>query len=134
MIKYTMCTLWFRHQAGEGSTGSGSSCGGGGATGMKSTSRQRSPGAVVRTGDTMDESNISTITADTEEIVPNIQPLNDDEGVRFLFKKKKHSSFFTFQFLIIEYIFRQNCNSLILPQQSWLHLHIICIKRLWFEY
>ncbi|XP_051156074.1 transmembrane and coiled-coil domains protein 2 isoform X2 [Leptopilina boulardi] len=68
------------HQAGEGSTGSGSSCGGGGATGMKSTSRQRSPGAVVRTGDTMDESNISTITADTEEIVPNIQPLNDDEG------------------------------------------------------
>ncbi|XP_043471242.1 transmembrane and coiled-coil domains protein 1 isoform X2 [Leptopilina heterotoma] len=68
------------HQAGEGSTGSGSSCGGGGATGMKSTSRQRSPGAVVRTSDTMDESNISTITADTEEIVPNIQPPNDEEG------------------------------------------------------
>ncbi|XP_033229987.1 transmembrane and coiled-coil domains protein 2 isoform X2 [Belonocnema kinseyi] len=67
------------HQAGEGSTGSGSSCGGGGGTGMKSSSRQRSPIAVVRTGETMDESNTS-INADPEEIGPNVHPPTDEEG------------------------------------------------------
>ncbi|CAG5106362.1 Similar to Tmcc2: Transmembrane and coiled-coil domains protein 2 (Mus musculus) [Cotesia congregata] len=43
-------------QTGEGSTGSGESsvCG---ATAMKSSARQRSPGAMARSGDTLDETN-----------------------------------------------------------------------------
>lgn len=75
--------MYFSSQAGEGSTGSGSS-GGGGGTGsslsMKS-SRQRSPGNLIRMGDAMDESSNITNTAEPEEFVPNIHPPTDDEGV-----------------------------------------------------
>ncbi|KAL6447099.1 hypothetical protein ACFW04_001446 [Cataglyphis niger] len=73
-------------QAGEGSTGSGSS-GGGGGTGsslsMKSSSRQRSPGNLIRMGDAMDESSNITNTAEPEEFVPNIHPPTDDEGEQY---------------------------------------------------
>lgn len=76
--------MYFSSQAGEGSTGSGSS-GGGGGTGsslsMKSSSRQRSPGNLIRMGDAMDESSNITNTAEPEEFVPNIHPPTDDEGV-----------------------------------------------------
>ncbi|XP_029661540.1 transmembrane and coiled-coil domains protein 2 isoform X7 [Formica exsecta] len=75
-------------QAGEGSTGSGSSGGGGGGgTGsslsMKSSSRQRSPGNLIRMGDAMDESSNITNTAEPEEFVPNIHPPTDDEGEQY---------------------------------------------------
>ncbi|XP_029174421.1 transmembrane and coiled-coil domains protein 2 isoform X3 [Nylanderia fulva] len=74
-------------QAGEGSTGSGSSGGGGGGTGsslsMKGSNRQRSPGNLIRTGDTMDESSNTTNTAEPEEFVPNIHPPTDDEGEQY---------------------------------------------------
>lgn len=77
--------MCFSSQAGEGSTGSGSSGGGGGGTGsslsMKGTSRQRSPGNLIRTGDAMDEPSNTTNTAEPEEFVPNIHPPTDDEGV-----------------------------------------------------
>ncbi|XP_025268795.1 transmembrane and coiled-coil domains protein 2 isoform X2 [Camponotus floridanus] len=72
-------------QAGEGSTGSGSSGGGGGAgssLSMKS-SRQRSPGNLIRTGDAMDEPSNTTNTAEPEEFVPNIHPPTDDEGEQY---------------------------------------------------
>ncbi|CAL1675413.1 unnamed protein product [Lasius platythorax] len=73
--------------AGEGSTGSGSSGGGGGGTGsslsMKGTSRQRSPGNLIRTGDAMDEPSNTTNTAEPEEFVPNIHPPTDDEGEQY---------------------------------------------------
>ncbi|XP_024938465.1 transmembrane and coiled-coil domains protein 2 isoform X3 [Cephus cinctus] len=67
-------------QSGEGSTGSGSSGGGGGSSAMKSTNRQRSPGAIVRAGDTMDETNTNPTTGELEEFVPNVHPPTDDEG------------------------------------------------------
>lgn len=74
-------------QAGEGSTGSGSSGGGGGGAAsslsMKSSSRQRSPGNLIRTGDAMDEPNNTTNTAEPEEFVPNIHPPTDDEGEQY---------------------------------------------------
>lgn len=73
-------------QAGEGSTGSGSSGGGGGAGSsfsMKSSSRQRSPGNLIRTGDAMDEPSNTTNTAEPEEFVPNIHPPTDDEGEQY---------------------------------------------------
>lgn len=73
-------------QAGEGSTGSGSSGGGGGAgssLSMKSSSRQRSPGNLIRTGDAMDEPSNTTNTAEPEEFVPNIHPPTDDEGEQY---------------------------------------------------
>lgn len=77
--------ICFSSQAGEGSTGSGSSGGGGGGAAsslsMKSSSRQRSPGNLIRTGDAMDEPNNTTNTAEPEEFVPNIHPPTDDEGV-----------------------------------------------------
>ncbi|KAL0122306.1 hypothetical protein PUN28_007205 [Cardiocondyla obscurior] len=70
---------------GEGSTGSGSSGGGGtgSALNMKSSNRQRSPGNLIRTGETMDEpSNISN-TAEPDEFVPNVHPPTDDEGEQY---------------------------------------------------
>lgn len=74
-------------QAGDGSTGSGSSGGGGGGTGsslsMKGSSRQRSPGNLIRTGDAMDEPSNTTNTAEPEEFVPNIHPPTDDEGEQY---------------------------------------------------
>lgn len=74
----------FSSQAGEGSTGSGSSGGGGGSSfSMKGSSRQRSPGTVIRMGDAMDEpSSSNPNTAEPDEFVPNIHPPTDDEGVR----------------------------------------------------
>lgn len=72
------------YQTGEGSTGSGSSCGGGGSSfSMKGSSRQRSPGTVIRMGDVMDESNGNQITAEPDEFVPNVQPPTDDEGEQY---------------------------------------------------
>lgn len=72
------------YQAGEGSTGSGSSCGGGGSNfSMKGSSRQRSPGTIIRMGDVMDESNGNPITAEPDEFVPNVQPPTDDEGEQY---------------------------------------------------
>lgn len=79
-----LLNICFSSQAGEGSTGSGSSGGGGGAgssLSMKSSSRQRSPGNLIRTGDAMDEPSNTTNTAEPEEFVPNIHPPTDDEGV-----------------------------------------------------
>ncbi|XP_025155899.1 transmembrane and coiled-coil domains protein 2 isoform X2 [Harpegnathos saltator] len=76
-------------QAGEGSTGSGSSGGGGGGTGtgsglsMKNSSRQRSPGTVIRMGDAMDEPSSNPNTAEPDEFVPNIHPPTDDEGEQY---------------------------------------------------
>jgi len=64
---------------GEGSTGSGSSGGGGGT--VKSSNRQRSPGNLIRTGDTMDEPSNTSNTAEPDEFVPNVHPPTDDEGV-----------------------------------------------------
>ncbi|XP_011345505.1 transmembrane and coiled-coil domains protein 2 isoform X2 [Ooceraea biroi] len=73
-------------QAGEGSTGSGSS-GGGGGTGssfsMKGSSRQRSPGNLIRVGDAMDEPSGTSNTAEPDEFVPNIHPPTDDEGEQY---------------------------------------------------
>ncbi|KAK2582928.1 hypothetical protein KPH14_008991 [Odynerus spinipes] len=72
------------YQTGEGSTGSGSSCGGGGNSfSMKANSRQRSPGTIIRMGDVMDESNGNPITAEPDEFVPNVQPPTDDEGEQY---------------------------------------------------
>ncbi|XP_034938299.1 transmembrane and coiled-coil domains protein 2 isoform X3 [Chelonus insularis] len=65
-------------QPGEGSTGSGSSSGCGG-TGMKST-RQRSPGAMARSGDNADESNPNPSNVESEDFVSNVHPPTDDEG------------------------------------------------------
>lgn len=48
---------------------------------MKGSSRQRSPGNLIRMGDTMEEQS-NTSTAEPEEFVPNIHPPTDDEGVR----------------------------------------------------
>lgn len=48
---------------------------------MKSSSRQRSPGTLIRMGDVMDEPSSSSITAEADEFVPNIHPPTDDEGV-----------------------------------------------------
>ncbi|XP_072748367.1 transmembrane and coiled-coil domains protein 2 isoform X2 [Anoplolepis gracilipes] len=73
-------------QAGESSTGSGSSGGGGGGgstLNMKSSSRQRSPGNIIRTGDAMEEPSNTTNTAEPEEFVPNIHPPTDDEGEQY---------------------------------------------------
>ncbi|KAK0182194.1 hypothetical protein PV327_000356 [Microctonus hyperodae] len=74
-------------QTEEGSTGSGSSGGGGGDGGsggghssMKSNTRQRSPGAMARSGDTSDEPNTNTSNVETEDFIPNIHPPTDDEG------------------------------------------------------
>jgi len=68
---------------GEGSTGSGSSGGGTGSSlNMKSSNRQRSPGNLIRTGDTMDEPSNTSNTAEPDEFVPNVHPPTDDEGVR----------------------------------------------------
>ncbi|XP_011689590.1 PREDICTED: transmembrane and coiled-coil domains protein 2 isoform X3 [Wasmannia auropunctata] len=70
---------------GEGSTGSGSS--GGGGTGsslnMKASSRQRSPGNLIRTGDAMDEPSNTSNTAEPDEFVPNVHPPTDDEGEQY---------------------------------------------------
>lgn len=79
--------LWFfhRHQTGEGSVGSGSSSGAGGSAGMKGSSRQRSPGAMARNSETMDDSNPHPSTAEPEDFVPNIHPPTDDEGVLNIF-------------------------------------------------
>ncbi|XP_043672974.1 transmembrane and coiled-coil domains protein 2-like isoform X1 [Vespula pensylvanica] len=72
------------YQTGEGSTGSGSSCGGCGSSfSMKGSSRQRSPGTIIRMGDVMDESNGNPITAEPDEFVPNVQPPTDDEGEQY---------------------------------------------------
>ncbi|XP_015191720.1 PREDICTED: transmembrane and coiled-coil domains protein 2 isoform X2 [Polistes dominula] len=72
------------YQTGEGSTGSGSSCGGCGSSfSMKGSSRQRSPGTLIRMGDAMDESNGNPITAEPDEFVPNVQPPTDDEGEQY---------------------------------------------------
>ncbi|XP_046618460.1 transmembrane and coiled-coil domains protein 2 isoform X8 [Neodiprion virginianus] len=65
------------HHSGEGSTGSGSSGGGGG---MKGSSRQRSPGAVARSGDGADDPGTTGTIADLEDFVSNINPPTDDEG------------------------------------------------------
>ncbi|XP_046428486.1 transmembrane and coiled-coil domains protein 2 isoform X5 [Neodiprion pinetum] len=65
------------HHSGEGSTGSGSSGGGGG---MKGSSRQRSPGAVARSGDGTDDPGTTGTIADLEDFVSNINPPTDDEG------------------------------------------------------
>ncbi|XP_046813513.1 transmembrane and coiled-coil domains protein 1-like isoform X3 [Vespa crabro] len=71
------------YQTGEGSTGSGSSCGGCGSSfSMKGSSRQRSPGTIIRM-DVMDESNGNPITAESDEFVPNVQPPTDDEGEQY---------------------------------------------------
>ncbi|XP_066599455.1 transmembrane and coiled-coil domains protein 2 isoform X2 [Prorops nasuta] len=76
-------------QTREGSTGSGSSGGGiasgngGGSISMKGSSRQRSPGNVIRMGDAMDESNPNPVTAEPEEFVPNIHPPTDDESEQY---------------------------------------------------
>ncbi|XP_012286491.1 transmembrane and coiled-coil domains protein 2 isoform X2 [Orussus abietinus] len=72
-------------QSGEGSAGSGSSGGGGGGGGgssisMKGGNRQRSPGALIRTGDTMDEPTTNPNTAEPDEFVPNVRLTTDDEG------------------------------------------------------
>ncbi|KAK0094697.1 hypothetical protein PV326_010250 [Microctonus aethiopoides] len=74
-------------QTEEGSTGSGSSCGGGGGGGgghssMKNNTRQRSPGAMARSGDTSDEPNTNPSNVETEDFIPNIHPPTDDEGSR----------------------------------------------------
>ncbi|XP_043505443.1 transmembrane and coiled-coil domains protein 2 isoform X2 [Polistes fuscatus] len=72
------------YQTGEDSTGSGSSCGGCGSSfSMKGSSRQRSPGTLIRMGDAMDESNGNPITAEPDEFVPNVQPPTDDEGEQY---------------------------------------------------
>lgn len=73
----------FSSQAGESSTGSGSSGGGGAGSGlgMKGSSRQRSPGTLIRMGDAMDEPSSNPNTAEPDEFVPNIHPPTDDEGV-----------------------------------------------------
>lgn len=71
----------YSHQSGEGSTGSGSSGGGGGSGGMKA-SRQRSPGAVVRGGDSTEEPGSSNMTvAELDDFVSNVNPPTDDEAV-----------------------------------------------------
>lgn len=89
--------LWYRHQTGEGSIGSGSSSGGGGHSGMKGTARQRSPGAMARNSETMDDSaNPHPSTAEPDEFAPSVHPPTDDEGVHdfspliFSNKKKLH--------------------------------------------
>lgn len=72
------------YQTGEDSTGSGSSCGGCGSSfSMKGSSRQRSPGTLIRMGDAMDESNGNPITAEPDEFVPNVQPPTDDKGEQY---------------------------------------------------
>lgn len=49
---------------------------------MKGSGRQRSPGTLIRMGDAMDEaSNTNPSNAEPDEIVPNIHPPTDDEGV-----------------------------------------------------
>lgn len=48
---------------------------------MKGSNRQRSPGNLIRTGDTMDEPSNTSNTAEPEEFVPNVHPPTDDEGV-----------------------------------------------------
>ncbi|XP_032674280.1 transmembrane and coiled-coil domains protein 2 isoform X2 [Odontomachus brunneus] len=72
-------------QAGESSTGSGSSGGGGAGSGlgMKGSSRQRSPGTLIRMGDAMDEPSSNPNTAEPDEFVPNIHPPTDDEGEQY---------------------------------------------------
>ncbi|KAH0569007.1 hypothetical protein KQX54_021713 [Cotesia glomerata] len=70
-------------QTGEGSTGSAGSsvCG---ATAMKSSARQRSPGAMARSGDTLDETNqTNPSNVESEDFVSNIHPPTDDEGETF---------------------------------------------------
>ena len=77
-----------RHQTGEGSVGSGSSSGGGGGgggggagAGMKGSGRQRSPGAMARNSETIDETNPHPSTAEPDDFLPSIHPPTDDEGV-----------------------------------------------------
>ncbi|XP_057337010.1 transmembrane and coiled-coil domains protein 2 isoform X4 [Microplitis mediator] len=70
-------------QTGEGSTGSAGSsiCG---ATVMKSSSRQRSPGAMARSGDNFEESSQSNPSnVESEDFVSNVHPPTDDEGETF---------------------------------------------------
>ncbi|KAL6255926.1 hypothetical protein P5V15_013166 [Pogonomyrmex californicus] len=71
-------------QTGEGSTGSGSGGGGAGSSlNMKSSSRQRSPGNLIRSGDVMDEPSNTSNTAEPDEFVPNVHPPTDDEGEQY---------------------------------------------------
>lgn len=67
--------------SGEGSTGSGSS-GGGGSGAMKSSGRQRSPGATARAGDATDNPGMSGISIEQDEFTSTVNPPTDDEGVR----------------------------------------------------
>ncbi|XP_008549285.1 transmembrane and coiled-coil domains protein 2 isoform X2 [Microplitis demolitor] len=70
-------------QTGEGSTGSAGSsiCG---TAVMKSSSRQRSPGAMARSGDNFEESSQSNPSnVESEDFVSNVHPPTDDEGETF---------------------------------------------------
>lgn len=85
-ICFKSVLIIYSSQTEEGSTGSGSSSGGGGNGGghssMKSNTRQRSPGAMARSGDTSDEPNTNPSNVETEDFISNIHPPTDDEGVR----------------------------------------------------
>lgn len=49
---------------------------------MKSSSRQRSPGAMARSGDNFEESSQSNPSnVESEDFVSNVHPPTDDEGV-----------------------------------------------------